>query len=471
MPGDKLGRILFAIIIIQEEKVMIRKKTEVILTMVVLGLCDWSMAAPLISNVRMQQRQNSRIVDVWYDLADEDAIVTLGVETNGVAIPASAVTHVSGDVGVVVSVGSNKRIVWLAGADWPDNQTASAKARITAWSTNSPPMYLVVDLEGGVASGSFPFKYYEEEGALPDGGLTNAVYRCSRIVLRRIRTGAPWPEDGLFLSGSNHRETGRYATREDQHFVRLTKDYYMAVFETTQGQWLRVMGSNPSFYQNHPDCWETRPVERVSWRHIRMSADNSWNGVAKWPENAPSVGPGSFMAVLRDKTGLNSFDLPTEMQWEYACRAGTTRALYFGGGVGYNLTNATADAELTDKLRYQYNGGQDNPSGTPTYWPDDVDGSLATAVVGSYTPNPWGLYDMLGNVFELCLDNYIGSLGYECVVDPVGIPTPPDSDRQHTRKGGSIAISAAGCRSAYRGGITDTGAIIDTGFRIVLNLN
>ncbi len=450
---------------------MIRKRTEAILAAIVLGLCGWSMAAPHISNVRMQQRQNSRLVDIWYDLADEDAIVTLGIETNGVEIPAASVTRLSGDVGKLVTAGTERRVVWNAGADWPDNLTDTAKARVTAWLTNAPPMYLVVDLEGGVAAGSFTIRYYEEAGALPDGGLTNDVYRSSRLVLRRIRTGAPWPEDGLFLSGSNHRETGRYGTREDQHFVRLTKDYYMAVFETTQGQWLRVMGNNPGFYKNHPEFWETRPVERVSWRHIRMSADNSWNGVAKWPENAPSVGSGSFMAVLRDKTGLYSFDLPTEMQWEYACRAGTTRALYFGGDDGYNLTNNTVDADVDAGLRYQYNGGQDDPYGTPVYWPDDVDGSLATAVVGSYVPNPWGLYDMLGNVFELCLDNYVDSLGYGWAVDPVGIPTPSPTDRLHTRKGGSIAIGAMGCRSAYRGGVTDTTASTDTGFRAVLNLN
>ena len=69
--------------LIQEKKAMIRKRTEAILAAIVLGLCGWSMAAPHISNVRMQQRQNSRIVDIWYDLADEDAIVTLGIETNG----------------------------------------------------------------------------------------------------------------------------------------------------------------------------------------------------------------------------------------------------------------------------------------------------------------------------------------------------------------------------------------------------
>jgi formylglycine-generating enzyme required for sulfatase activity len=440
-----------------------------LITTAMSACCLW--AVPNVSNVRMQQRKDSRLVDIRYDLADEPAYITLQIETNGVALPGGAVAVLTGDVSVRVQPGNDKHIVWHAGAAWPGNKTSAARANVTAWATNAPPFYMVVDLSGGTGAGSFPVRHYADAEALPDGGLTNDVYRTSRLVLRRIRTGAAFPENGWFLSGSNHREPGRYAAREDRHPVRLTKDYYLAIFETTQGQWTRVMGGNPSYYQNHPVCWETRPVERVSWRHVRMSADNSWNSAAQWPEKGHAVGDSSFMRVLRDKTGLGAFDLPTEMQWEYACRAATTRGLYWGGGAGSNLTNQTEDAQVNANMRYLYNGGQDNPYGTPLYWPDTVSWEYATAKAGSYAPNPWGLYDMLGNVFEWCLDNYSDALGHALAVDPSGVPTSAETGRMHTRRGGSIAIGGMGCRSGYRGSGIDTGTSIDTGFRVAFNLD
>jgi hypothetical protein len=98
-------------------------------------------AVPQVTNVRMAQRAGTRVVDVLYDLAGEAAIVTLGIETNGVAIPDSAVTRLSGDVSVVIQPGTDRHIVWNAGADWPENVTETAKARVTAWSVDAPPLY------------------------------------------------------------------------------------------------------------------------------------------------------------------------------------------------------------------------------------------------------------------------------------------------------------------------------------------
>ena len=87
----------------------------------------------------MTQRDNSRTVDIGYTLAGEAAIITLSIETNGVALPDSAVTTLAGDVCKVVEPGP-RSIVWNAGADWPENVTENAKARVTAWLTNAPPL-------------------------------------------------------------------------------------------------------------------------------------------------------------------------------------------------------------------------------------------------------------------------------------------------------------------------------------------
>ncbi len=95
-------------------------------------------AVPSVTNVVMTQRANSRIVDISYELTGEAAIVTLGIETNGIALPDSAVTRLSGDVCKVVEIGASKSIVWNAGADWPENLTQAAKAKVTAYAPTLP---------------------------------------------------------------------------------------------------------------------------------------------------------------------------------------------------------------------------------------------------------------------------------------------------------------------------------------------
>ena len=104
-------------------------------------------AVPSVTNVVMTQRANSRIVDISYELTGEAAIVTLGIETNGIALPDSAVTRLSGDVCKVVEMGAGKAIVWNAGADWPENLTQAAKAKVTVYATNTPPLYMVVNCQ------------------------------------------------------------------------------------------------------------------------------------------------------------------------------------------------------------------------------------------------------------------------------------------------------------------------------------
>ncbi len=273
-------------------------------------------------------------------------------------------------------------------------------------STNAPTgLYLVVDLSGGPDAASWPVS---ELDAVPSGGWTDE-YKTTKLVLRKI-------EAGTFTMGSPSGESGRWAD-ESQHQVTLTKPYYIGVFEVTQKQYALVMGSNPSYFSG-----DKQPVETVSWNTIR--------GNTNWPASS-AVSADSFMGRLRARTGL-AFDLPTEAQWEHACRAGTTTAYSYG------------DSANGDYMWYWYNSSQ------PTH------------EVGGKKPNAWGLYDMHGNVWEWCLDWYASNLGTAAVTDPKGA----SSGSHRVRRGGGWVLIAADCRSAHRSNYTpsDSGSFL--GFRL-----
>ncbi|MCQ2402574.1 MAG: formylglycine-generating enzyme family protein [Lentisphaeria bacterium] len=227
---------------------------------------------------------------------------------------------------------------------------------------------------------------------------------------------------------------------ETQHQVTLTQDYYIGVFEMTQRQYELIYGSNPSVYKG--DC---RPVEQVSYNTIRGTGGTAGAG---WPMYGHAVDEGSFLGKLRAKTGL-VFDLPTEAQWEYACRAETVTAL----NTGRNLTSTGQDPAMDEAGRYEYNR-------------DDGKGGYSPHTkVGSYLPNAWGLYDMHGNVYEWCLDWY-GSYPSGAVTDPVG----PQSGSARVQRGGSwdsYVGRAWNCRSASRGSYDPSRAYSDIGFRVV----
>jgi formylglycine-generating enzyme required for sulfatase activity len=289
--------------------------------------------------------------------------------------------------------------------------------------------YLIVDLAGGPSATSYPVSY----AATPptDGGID--AYKTTKLVLRRIPAGA-------FSMGSPTNELGRW-NEEQQHAVTLTKDFYVGVFEVTQKQWERVMGDWPSYFTNAAHR-ETRPVEQRSWDDVRGGT---------WPGGHPAQG--TFVQRIRERTGVG-FDLPTEAQWEYACRAGTTLALYSG----HNLTSTSSCPYVANLARYQHNhpGGYSTDSG--------VDTNGGTAKVGSYVPNAWGLYDMLGNVYEWCLDWKGAYSGDE--IDPYGA----DLGSTRVLRGGSVFSGARFCRAAARLSRLPDVRAYPFGFRLALPL-
>ena len=304
--------------------------------------------------------------------------------------------------------------------------------------------YLVVDLAEGPNATNYPVSYLD---AVPPGGWTDE-YKTTKLVMRKISAST-------FTMGSPADELGR-GNYEPQHAVTLTKDFYIGVFEVTQKQWERVMGNWPSYFSN-ATYRETRPVERVSYYEIRENplpeTDYYYKGSVispHWPQS-DQVHADSFMGRLRAKTG-QAFDLPTEAQWEYACRAGTSTAL----NSGKNLTGTESCLNMAGVGRYWYNGGADSSSGGDT--------SVGSAKVGSYLPNAWGLYDMHGNVWEWCLDWF----EYEPsgTVDPVG----GAFGGPRVRRGGGWDYNAGLCRSAFRGTLAPDFRYYSVGFRPVRTL-
>lgn len=243
-------------------------------------------------------------------------------------------------------------------------------------------LFMVVDLVSGPASDHYPVSFCQTEAEV-QGGVQDEAYKTTKLLLRYITPGT-------FMMGSPREQLGFDETQPPRE-MSVTNGFFMGVFEVTQKQWELVMGSNPSYFED-AEASASRPVEQVSCYDIRENAaTNKSDPDSNWPANH-YVSENSFMGRLRLKSGISTFDLPNEIQWEYACRAGTTTAL----NSGKNIANMYIDAAVAEVGRYYSNGGRGYKRDGTTL--------IMTAPVGSYKPNAWGLYDMHGNVAEWCLD-------------------------------------------------------------------
>ena len=366
-------------------------------------------------------------VDITYSIATDEGEVFVSFSGYDKDLDrAIEVQSLTGD-GATQSVyaGGPYQVTWDAAADAPG--ISSSSFSITVKATTEAP-YLVFNLNNGIRRGS----------PVPPN-LNDDACREHEIWLRRIPAGS-------FTMGSPLNEAGRTA-EEIPHQVTITEDYYIGVFEVTQKQWQLLMEARPSYFSNNT-YFATRPVEKVSYDMIRGGTLG-----AQWP-NDTFVDGDSFMGKLRNRFMSVIFDLPTEAQWEYACRATTDTALNSGNDL--DAVDA-ADAGVNEVARNFYNEGE---VGSPA---SDCTTENGTAKVGSYKPNAWGLYDMHGNVAEWCLDNF-GSYLDEPATNPVG----PTTGAQRVIRGGAYFNKPAALRSAYRGQRASSTYLSDSiGFRLV----
>ena len=418
-------------------------------------------ADPQISNVRLSQNSVSRRVTVQYDL-DEAAVVTMDVLTNGVSIGGANIQAVMGDCFKKVSAGNNHVVTWDPYLSWPDHKFGAGvvSVRMTAWALDNTPDYMVVDVSSAAQPDTQT--YYPSAEFLPGGLLSNQNYRTTKLVMRKIMA-----KDVEWTMGSTTLETQRNATREATHQVTLTNNYYIGVFPVTQTQWdlIQPSRSAPSYYNNAADR-AMRPVEQVCYNEIRNAANSTTANTAyDWPADP---NPSSFLGKLRTKTGID-FDLPSEAQWEFAARAGNGDTKW---GDGSGILNSDADANLDKLGRYQRNGGQVLSGSSYANPAQSCGATNGTAIVGSYAPNDWGLYDTAGNVWEWCLDWYADDItahGGKVNIDPATPANTLSGASGATRvvRGGSWNTAAGYCRPAYRIYIAPSNRDIGIGFRLL----
>lgn len=412
-----------------------------------------AMSAPIVSDVAVRQLWSERKVVITYTLSGEDAIVTADILTNGVPVGAVPLRTMQGDVNRLVSIGTKRTVEWHPPSMWVDPAVVSLKvcAKIKAWTEREPPDYMVLSLDGSKTR-----NYYVSEDALPFG-IESDEYRTNSLVMRLVRAAGE-----TFRMGAPRDELGANDSSPYNDVMRITQlgdDYYLGVFEVTQAQYAKVSGGASFAAFSNAVVAATRPIDSVRW------ADNLLD--SKWP-NADEViayqsSAHKFFGRLRNITGLNHrLALPTEAQWEYACRAGSTAALYDGSAMS---TNELGVCSALDRLgRYACNGGLVGGTGNPDFATCDTD--AGTARVGSYAPNAWGFYDMLGNVAELCMDMFNF---YEAgiLLDPVG-PAKDALGYTNNRalRGGSWKSPATSCRCASRTLSQMWVKKNDTGFRV-----
>jgi len=231
---------------------------------------------------------------------------------------------------------------------------------------------------------------------------------------------------GEFRMGSPNSEEGRSGYEGPQHKVRITKPFYMGKYEVTQGEFQEVMGRNPSrFSTRGENKWQVSGMDTN-----RFPVENvSWNDAVE------------FCRKLSEKESRN-YRLPTEAEWEYACRAGTKTPFSFGSVLNGREANCNGES----------------PYGTAEKGPN----LQRTTTVGSYPPNAFGLHDMHGNVWEWCADWYHH---YYYQIAPEKDPPGPETGSSRVMRGAGWGNAASDCRSALRGSDAPTFRR-DVGFRV-----
>ena len=421
-----------------------------------------------------QAAPTATLTDLGWDVAtkrltatyslDEDAIVTFDVKTNGVSIGETTLWFFSGDINRAVSAaGGAKTFVWDAGKCRPGLSVAAGKleVEVTAWDRLTPPDYLVASVT--VPSNVW---YFASSNAVP-GGVQDFRNKTEFLVMRRIpaknvvwRMGTPADEP-------QHDDTW---SCDKLSKVKLTHDYYIGVYQVTMQQSLSVGRGKGSAYNNERVKWMARPVGGMSYEAIRgKSAGAGWPNDD--PEIAHAVDEYSAIDKWRKRTGLK-LDLPTEAQWEYACRAGTSTGFYDG-----TQAQSSSESSNFNRLgRYRGNGGTNDDG----FVDPDIGG---TAIVGSYLPNAWGLYDMLGNMREWCLDYWRNQTADDLVtvrVDPVGVTAAESQDAVDGKggahpgnrccRGGAYYDAAYQVRSGHRAYASPSTNWSTQGYRLCLTI-
>ncbi len=408
-------------------------------------------AAPVLDgDVTVLQDPLTALVTIRYAFTGEPAIVTVDIQTNGPAGYASIdntyLTNLVGDVNKKIAPGSGKTITWQPADTIPGRFVApDARAVVTLHATNSPPDYIVLDLSNATAAGAASVRFFPNAAQIPLG-VTNNIYKTRYYVMRRIHAaGVVWP------MGASDTETGRDSSLEQARpWVCLPEDYYIGIYEVTQGHFRQhsTLANNSDFknkcqFKGYEDS-DFRPVNSLTYVNIR--------GGGGWPDNGHVFqNSWAYLQFMRNQTGTKFLlDLPTEAQWEFACRAGNFATRFYNGDT---------QTDLDEVAWYATNTVSD----------------VAARPVGLKKPNAWGLYDMLGNVQEFCLDNFRGNYGASLATyDNVEFPGPATDlnveDKQKVLRGGYYGSPIKECRMAFRRYCSYGDERASVGFRLAMQV-
>jgi formylglycine-generating enzyme required for sulfatase activity len=391
-----------------------------------------AFAAPeLAGDVVFEQDASSAVTVTYAIKAGESAIVTFDIQTNGpngyASIDQCFLTNATGDVNKKIAPGAGKKILWNPSATIPGRfRSKDVRAVVTLHPTNSPPDYMVVDFSTATASGADSFRFYPNAGQIPFG-VGDRIYKSRYYVMRRIHAaGRPWP------MGSTAKETNLVS--EVRHYVTLPEDYYIGIYEITQGHMRTgVTAASVNDYcdtsvANADYCPAAGKKSGNGILYHNIRADNNW------PTRTDHVFAQSwgYAQYIRNKVGIKFLlDLPTEAQWEYAARAGAYASAFAHG------SDSAADL------------------GEYAWYSGNVPEGSSIQEVGTRKPNAWGLYDMFGNVAEWCLDNYRDDYGMGLSsYDSLNFVGPVSDYQQDVKykvvRGGSYADDEGKLRSAWR---------------------
>ncbi len=404
-------------------------KTAKMIGMIVAGLSGCLTLGvfadgPVISDVKVRQRWPwSRLVDIEYVLSSHptqrmDIAVSAFNGSEPLPLPLGSLSF-SGDMcGVSQGI---RHMVWDPTKTAYTNETLK-QFRVELTPTNIP-LYMIVSLTNVVGtSPQIEYIYPGDPNLVTVGPWTNVwfdvtnhtEYKTDKLVLRRVSAGT--------------FKMGGYPPTVD---TTLTQDFYIGVFNVTEAQWVKVMGGSSTLSE--------KPKNNTSYNTIRGITNDV--PPINWPSTGFDVSPGSFLGKLRANTGFDDFDLPTEAQWEYACRAGTQS--YYNDGV------STSDRDNNTNILNEI-----------AWWLYNRPDGIAVHPVGQKAANHWGLYDTLGNLWEWCRDWSTNSLPGG--TDPAGPVWGTDRELRGASYG--CAASTLSMLQRYNKPPTETG---DRSIRVV----